>query len=73
MKNEKPIKKGLFGLLREAFSKTGGCCCGPGETCGGPGKAGGKDRNEDVGKTKTSITPGAEVNGPGAATQESRD
>ena len=36
MKNEQKTKKGFFGMLRESFSKTGGCCCGPGETCGGP-------------------------------------
>ena len=35
MKNEQKSKKGFFGMLRESFSKTGGCCCGPGETCGG--------------------------------------
>ena len=36
MKNEQKTKKGFFEMLRESFSKTGGCCCGPGETCGGP-------------------------------------
>ncbi len=25
-------------MLREAFTKTGGCCCGPGESCDGSGK-----------------------------------
>lgn len=35
MKNEPKTKKGFFSILRESFSKTGGCCCGPGETCGG--------------------------------------
>ena len=30
MKNERKPKKGFFGMLRESFSKTGGCCCGPG-------------------------------------------
>jgi hypothetical protein len=35
MKNEQKTKKGFFSILRESFSKTGGCCCGPGETCGG--------------------------------------
>jgi len=38
MKNEQKTRKGFFGMLRESFSKTGGCCCGPGETCGGPSK-----------------------------------
>lgn len=31
-------------MLKESFSKTGGCCCGPGETCGGS--------NEDSEKTQ---------------------
>ena len=35
MKNEQKTKKGFFGILRESFSKTGGCCCGPGESCDG--------------------------------------
>lgn len=35
MKNEPKTKKGFFSLLRESFSKTGGCCCGPGESCDG--------------------------------------
>ena len=34
MKNEPKTKKGFFSLLRESFNKTGGCCCGPGESCG---------------------------------------
>lgn len=38
MKDESKTKKGFLGMLREAFTKTGGCCCGPGETCGGPTK-----------------------------------
>jgi len=42
MKNEKQTKKGFFALLREAFGKTGGCCCGPGETCCGPDNASAK-------------------------------
>jgi len=37
MKNETKTRKGFFSLLRESFSKTGGCCCGPGETCDGSG------------------------------------
>ena len=47
MKNEKQTKKGFLALLREAFGKTGGCCCGPGETCGGPGKASGKQPKDE--------------------------
>lgn len=38
MKDERKTKKGFFGMLRESFSKTGGCCCGPGESCDGSGK-----------------------------------
>lgn len=38
MKKEQKTKKGFFGMLRESFSKTGGCCCGPGESCDGSGK-----------------------------------
>jgi len=38
MKNEQKPRKGFFAILREAFSKTSGCCCGPGETCCGPTK-----------------------------------
>jgi len=34
MKNEKKKKKkGLWSVIRESMTKTGGCC-GPGETCG---------------------------------------
>ena len=36
MKNEQKRKKGFMAMLRESFSVTGGCCCGPGECCGGP-------------------------------------
>ena len=35
VKKEQKNRKGFFSILRESFSKTGGCCCGPGETCGG--------------------------------------
>ena len=35
MKTDKPEKKGFFAVLKEAFTKSGGCC-GAGETCGGP-------------------------------------
>ena len=51
MKNEQKTKKGFFGMLRESFSKTGGCCCGPGETCGGPTE--GSDKRETKGTAKT--------------------
>ena len=38
MKDEPKTKKGFFAILLESFNKTSGCCCGPGETCGGPPK-----------------------------------
>jgi len=57
MKNEKQPQKGFFGFLREAFGKTGGCCCGPGETCGGPGKAPAKEPNEEIRKTQSATPP----------------
>ena len=53
MKNEQTKKKGFLGMLRESFSKTGGCCCGPGETCGGPSEEGKKAQTKETGKTKT--------------------
>ena len=34
MKNEQKKKKGFFGMLRESFGKSGGCCGGTG--CCGP-------------------------------------
>lgn len=37
MKDDKKTKKGIFALIRESLTKTGGCC-GAGETCGGPTK-----------------------------------
>jgi hypothetical protein len=37
MNNEKPTKKGFVSILKEAFSKSAGCC-GAGETCGDPSK-----------------------------------
>jgi len=53
MKNEQTKKKGFLGMLRESFSKTGGCCCGPGETCGGPSEAGKKAQTKEAEKDKT--------------------
>ncbi len=53
MKNEPKSKKGFFSLLRESFSKTGGCCCGPGETCDGTTpKAEKPQRKETTATTK---------------------
>lgn len=48
MKDEQKTKKGFFGMLKESFSKTGGCCCGPGETCDGSGKKVEKAQSEAV-------------------------
>ena len=52
MKNEQKKKKGFFGMLRESFGKTGGCCCGPGESCGGPSEGGEKVEIKQSQKTK---------------------
>ena len=50
MKDESKTKKGFIRMLREAFTKTGGCCCGPGETCGGPTKESEKAKKAPVNK-----------------------
>ena len=42
MKNEQKKKKGFFGMLRESFGKSGGCCGGPGDKCCGPSEGGEK-------------------------------
>ena len=39
-------------MLRESFSKTGGCCCGPGESCGGPSEERDKAETKQAQKTK---------------------
>ena len=52
MKNEQKTKKGFFGMLRESFRKTGGCCCGPGESCGGPSEEGNKSQPKETQKSK---------------------
>ncbi len=44
--NDKP-KKGFWATIRESMTKTGGCCCGPGESCCGPA-----DPNKGGKKTK---------------------
>ena len=51
MKNQQKPKKGFFGMLRESFSKTGGCCCGPGETCDGSSKKIEQQPKEESAKT----------------------
>jgi len=57
MKNEQKTKKGFFGILRESFSKTGGCCCGPGETCGGPTMESDKAQTKGAQETKEARKP----------------
>jgi hypothetical protein len=57
MKDEQKTKKGFFGMLRESFSKTGGCCCGPGETCGGAIDESNKAQTEETAKTKEASQP----------------
>ena len=57
MKSEPKTKRGFFGMLRESFSKTGGCCCGPGETCGGPTKESEKRPKEESGTGNTASKP----------------
>ena len=52
MKNEQKGKKGFMGMLREAFTKTGGCCCGPGESCDGSGKKIEQKPKEEPAKSK---------------------
>jgi len=53
MDNDKKKKKGLFSVIRESMTKTGGCC-GPGETCGGPVKGNDKTTTEKAkGSDKT--------------------
>lgn len=57
MKNEQKTKKGFFGILRESFTKTGGCCCGPGETCGGPTSESNKAQTKEAPKSKEASKP----------------
>ena len=57
MKSEQKTKRGFFGMLRESFSKTGGCCCGPGETCGEPTKESEKRPKEEPAKTNAASEP----------------
>jgi len=52
MGDEKKKKKGLFSMIRESLTKTGGCC-GPGETCCGPAKDSDKATGKDKGSDKT--------------------
>jgi hypothetical protein len=57
MKNAQTTKKGFFDMLRESFSKIGGCCCGPGETCGGPTKESDKAQTKKAQETKEASKP----------------
>jgi hypothetical protein len=56
MKTEKPAKKGFIAILKEAFSKSAGCC-GAGETCGTPSKEGGTAQNKEVQKVQEADKP----------------
>ncbi len=49
-KNKK--KKGLWAVIRESMTKTGGCC-GPGETCGGPAKENDEEKGADKGSDES--------------------
>lgn len=60
MKNEQKTKKGFFGMLRESFSKTGGCCCGPGEACGEPTKQSEQQPKEAPAESNASGKPAQE-------------
>ena len=57
MKNEPTTKKGFFAFLREACGKTGGCCCGPGESCGSPNKQSEPTKNKEAPATKAAAKP----------------
>ena len=47
MDSEKKKKKGLFSVIRESMTKTGGCC-GPGESCCGPATENDKTTTENA-------------------------
>ena len=57
MKDETKTKKGFFGMLRESFSKTGGCCCDPGEACDGSGKKTEKPETKEASENKDTSKP----------------
>ena len=50
MKNEQKKKKGFFGILRESFGKSGGCCGGTG--CCEPSEGGEKVEIKQTEKAK---------------------
>jgi len=56
MKNEQKKKKGFFGMLRESFGKSGGCCGGSG--CCGPSEGGEKVEIKQGQKTKEASQAG---------------
>jgi len=56
MKTEQKAKKGFLGMLREAFTKTGGCC-GAGETCGSPAKESDKVQTKETQIPKETSKP----------------
>ena len=56
MKTEKPDKKGFIAILKEAFTKSGGCC-GAGQTCGTPSKETAKEQPKEIPKAKDADKP----------------
>lgn len=56
MKNEKPTKKGFLSIIKEAFSKSAGCC-GAGETCGGPSKEADTSQAKEAQKQRQTDKP----------------
>ena len=48
---ERKKKKGLFAMIRESMTKTGGCC-GSGESCCGPAGEKGEDAQESQKNTQ---------------------
>ncbi len=56
MKKAQEKKKGFFGMLRESFGKSGGCCGGTG--CCGPSDEGDKVEIKQTQKTKEASQTG---------------
>ena len=56
MKTKKTEKKGFFAILKEAFSKSAGCC-GAGETCSAPSKEGDTAQTKEAQKAREADKP----------------
>lgn len=56
MQTDKPVKKGFFAMLKEAFTKSGGCC-GAGETCSTPSKETDTAQRKEVPKAREADKP----------------